>query len=363
MARTASAKGREILKSKEKYPEFNIMDYDISLRSNLFYYTSEVDDNKKKKQWTLDYWKSLKKDISSVSKIPDSYFSTSGAVAHMIYVRELPLEAKDVSYLDKKYIEFSSKPAGKEEQLEEIISEKNRRKQVQEAAVFSKHITEFDIAIDSYLDGKTFDAKSYLIRNNIKPGTSKHIADHIKPILKEIKEAINGKDAQLIEAYSFLTKRKLIKYYEYIQSLSTACDVATAIVKASKKPKTTKIKPPGELVKKAKWLISDATSKLKSEHPSKIVNSTEVWLYNAKNRRLFKYVSLNGMKLTVKGTTILNVNTEKSGGKIIRKPEVTLNGIQSLSSRPLNKLYNDIRGTESKAVGRLNEDTIIVKCI
>ena len=109
MSRTSASKGREILKSKEKFPEFNLIDYDVSLRSNLFYYSTEVDDNKKKKQWTLDYWKNTNKDISIVSKVPDSYFTTAGAVAHMLFVRELPLEIKDSSYLEKKYIWDSAK--------------------------------------------------------------------------------------------------------------------------------------------------------------------------------------------------------------------------------------------------------------
>ena len=62
------------------------------------------------------------------------------------------------------------------------------------------------------------------------------------------------------------------------------------------------------------------------------------------------------------GATIINIDQEKSGGKIIRKPETMLKGLQDMTSRPINKLYNDIRGTESRATGRLNEDTLIVKC-
>jgi len=363
MSRTSASKGREILKSKEKFPEFNLIDYDVSLRSNLFYYSTEVDDNKKKKQWTLDYWKNTNKDISIVSKVPDSYFTTAGAVAHMLFVRELPLEIKDSSYLDKKYIELSVKNVQQNEQIEEVNIEKERLKQLQEEKLLNTHIAEFNFAVDSFLNGVIFDAKSYIIRNNVKPAMTKRIADSLKPMLKEIKEAISGKDEQLVEAYSFLTKRKLTKYGEFIQSLISSCEVATAIIKAAKKPRATKIKPPSEIVKNVKWCHSDDISKLKSEHPSKIVNSTEVWLYNTKNRRLYKYVAMDGMKLTVKGITIVNVNTEKSGGKIIRKPETILLGVQTLTSRQLSKLYNDIRGTQSRAVGRLNEDTLIVKCI
>lgn len=357
---STAAKGREILKSKEKYPPFNLMDYDASLRANLHYYNLEVDDNKKKRDWAIAFWKSQGKDVSGFNKFNDGYFSTVGAVAHMIHVRGISLSDLHMAYMDKKYTDFKNALLSTNDTPSPTQSGQNN-KEILLKNMEKEYIGEFQHGIDLFFAGKTFDAKSFLIEREVKGPTAKRIGDALKPTLKEVKEAIAGKDADLVEAYSHLSKVKLRKFADYIQSLIDSCEVAAAITKAARKPRATKVKAPVELVKNVKWLKEDTTSGIKSEHPAKIVNSTEAWVYNAKNRRLFRYVALDGMKLSVKGTTIINVNVEKSGGKIIRKPEILLKNIQSLTSRPMNKLYNDIRGTESRATGRLNEDIAIVK--
>ena len=70
--------------------------------------------------------------------------------------------------------------------------------------------------------------------------------------------------------------------------------------------------------------------------------------------------SIIGNKLSILGTTIINLDLVKSGGKIIRKPESQLIGVSDMNRKLLNKTYDDIRCTESKSTGRLSEDTIIV---
>lgn len=364
MAKKSADKGRELLQSKTKFPDFNLLDYDNSLRANLSFYNVEVDDNKKKKEWTLAYWKDQKKDTKGLARMSDAYFVTVGALAHMVKFRNIALNENDISHLDKKYEELKGRVnvETSEDDAVDTSADRARHREALADSVVKDHIGEFLHGVDLFLKGDSFDAKGYLVRNNVKAVHTRRIADALKPTLREIKLAIAGKDEQLVEAYSFFSMRKLNKFAEYVQGLIDSCEVAAAITKAARSPRATKVKSPSEVVKAVKWLESDSVSKLKSEHPSKIVNASEAWVYNAKNRRLFKYVSLGGLYLTVKGSTIINVDVEKSGGKIVRKPETLLKGIQDMTSRPINKLYSSIRGTESRATGRLSEDILIVKC-
>lgn len=364
MARKTTAdRGRDILKSKEKFPDFNMTEYDHSLLLNLNFYRIEIDNNRRKREWAYEYWKKEGKDLSALAKLNDGNFSTAGAIAHMILGRGIDLDIKHRTFLDRKYTELVALEKSKMNDTDEdeepavVVS-----KEEKEEAVSKIHIAEFEAGVDMFFAGKSFDAKGYLIRNNVKASVMKLVADAMKPKVKEIKEAAAGNDAQLVEGYSHLTKRQLNKFLEYVQGLIDSCEVAQAISKASRKPRAKKVKPPSELVKNVKFMAEDASLKLKSEHPEKIVKSTEVWLYNVKLRRLFRYVALAGMQLTVKGTTIINVDQEKSGGKIVRKPETMLAGIHNFTRKQINDLYNSIRGTESKAAGRLNEDTIVLKC-
>lgn len=356
MAIQDAVKGREILKSREKFPEFNFLDYDISLSRNLAFYAMEIDDNKRKKNWAISYWKNSGKDVKRISRLSDGFFITSGAIAHMITDRNLPMDSRAVDYLNKKFDELNSI-------TQEIEVESNLVEQTKESKFEDEvrtHIGEFENGVDMFLRGESFDSKGYLIRNNVRPGMTKRISDSFKPLLKELKLADSGKDEQLTEAYSHLKPRQMKKFIDYVSAMISSCEVASAITKAARKPRTRKEKAPTEIVKAVKYQLEDQTSNMKSIHPSKIVNSRETWIYNSKNRRLFKYVALDGMTLTIKGTTIINVDQEKSGGKIIRKPETQLSGTQSLTSRPLNKLFNEIRSTTSRAAGRINEETIIV---
>ena len=92
-------------KSKIVYPEFNLLDYNHSLLLNLNWYNLESD-TKQKKDWTLEYWKKEQKSIAGLRRLPDGYFTTVGAVAHMIGERNIALDVNHLTYLDKKYVEF-----------------------------------------------------------------------------------------------------------------------------------------------------------------------------------------------------------------------------------------------------------------
>jgi hypothetical protein len=352
MARTTGAKGRAILNSKKVFPEFNQIDYDASIAKNLCFYNDNVD-GAVKKATALAYWKSKGLDTKSISRFGETWFNTAGAVAHMLFERKLALHDKDISFLDTKFAELNAMKEADEPATPKVTKEDK------DARELKLHIAEFEAAVDVIFAGGVADGKAYLLHNEVKPAMAKQIALHLRKYTRELKEI--DTDEQLKEGYSFLGKRKLKEVQEKLEALISACGMAAAITRAAK-PRAKKQKSPVLIAKNVKYLSEYAELKLKSVTPDKMVNASEVWLFNVKVRRLFKYVSLGGTGLTIKGTTILNFDPEKSGGKIIRKPETQLKGVEGFTSRPLNKLYNDIRAVPSKATGRVNEDCIIVKC-
>jgi len=368
MGRVSTAvKGREILKAKDIFPTFNLMDYNLSILKNLNFYASDVDDSKKKKAWAIAYWTKEGRDVKSLTKLSDGYFATAGAVAHMIMHRDIALDAREIGYMNKQYHRLVAMGADNtvedgddKSSAKAVAGAKEKVKEDKARVELMTHLGEFEGCVDSFFNGGSFDAKNYLVRNSVKPAVTKQIAEVFKPLLKELKLAASGKDDQMSEGYSHLTSRQLKKFTEHVQSMISSCEVASAITKASRKPRAKKVKSPVDLVKAVKYLQTDELSDLTSIHPAKTVNAKEVWVYNAKTRRLFKYVPLDGMTLSIKGTTLINIDQEKSGGKIIRKPDVQLKGMQNMTSRPTNKVFNDIRSTMSRATGRLNEETLII---
>jgi hypothetical protein len=99
---------------------------------------------------------------------------------------------------------------------------------------------------------------------------------------------------------------------------------------------------------------------LKSEHPTKLVNADEVWIYNTKYRRLTVYKPADSGLLTVKGTTMINFDITTSISKTLRKPEV-IKDFASMGKRALNTAFKQLTTKPSKPNGRINEECIILK--
>jgi hypothetical protein len=93
-----------------------------------------------------------------------------------------------------------------------------------------------------------------------------------------------------------------------------------------------------------------------------IIGAQELWAYNTKTRKLYKYIadSLTG-PLGVKGTSITNFDTAKSVGKTLRKPEEKLKEFARATKVQLRKFLEDIKATETLGNGRMNSDTVLLK--
>jgi hypothetical protein len=104
------------------------------------------------------------------------------------------------------------------------------------------------------------------------------------------------------------------------------------------------------------------TLKLVSINPVDIIGAQELWAYNTKTRKLYKYIadSLHG-PLGVKGTSLTGFDETKSVGKTLRKPEEKLKEFARASKVQLRKFLEEIKATETIGNGRLNSDTILLK--
>lgn len=355
------AKGRAILRAKDsvKVPHFNPINYTLSMIQSLNYYSAEVDDDSKKRKFAYQYWKGLGLEVEKLNPLSDGWFHTVGAVAHMA-LNGVPLSDHDTIRLNNAYHALVEKT--KEESFtspKTTVPKPTIQDRTNEIA--SKHIGEFEAAIDGFiLNNEEFDVKAYIQKNEVKGGVTKKIGDWFKPKAKEIEIAYSGNDAELADAYSYLGKRKLKKLVEFMSNIVTSCDNMATIAKTMRKPRARKQQPPGKIVSKLKYMREFPDLGLKSIDPTKIVGATQVWVYNTKLRKLFKYDALDGMEFSVRGTTLLNFDPAKSGGKIMRKPEVQLKGVADMTKRPLTGLFNEVKATMSKATGRINEDYIII---
>lgn len=169
--------------------------------------------------------------------------------------------------------------------------------------------------------------------------------------------------AQLREGYSHLTKKDAATYLEALETLQGACDLVIDTAKATRKPRTKKAPSKEKLVAKLKYLERDEKLQVVSVNPLEVIDAKEVWVYNIKTRKLGKYVAEVHTTIQVKGTTLLFFDEKGSIQKTLRKPDETLKAFKKAGKVQLRKFMDEIKTTDIKLNGRLNSDTIILKCV
>lgn len=176
---------------------------------------------------------------------------------------------------------------------------------------------------------------------------------------------------QIKEGYSNLSKLHASRYYEALCRLIQECE-AFANTKKAIKSTVKKITPKKieNQVSKLKYLANDTTNNLTSISPQSIVGAEVLWIYNTKTRKLGRYVAQkidpNGMRrpgsgLSVKGSTIVDFDPEKSVQKTVRKPAETLREFSAANKVKLRTFLDNLSTVESRMNGRINGDIILLR--
>jgi len=223
-------------------------------------------------------------------------------------------------------------------------------------------------AIDSFIkDPEAFEPKEYKIANMLRGKNAK--APHARFIKGFYEQYYNDylalaegtEDESLKEAYEHLSKKQIKKMLEFYASIQTACDQIIAEAKVLKKPRTKRIKPVEERVKKVKFKVSDDKLGITSVPPAQIIGAFGAVVYNTKNRKMGYYVSIDAGGLGIKGTTITEFS-DKSLQKTLRKPETQVKEFKEQNTQKRFEMWFDkIKTTGIKLNGRLGEDIIILK--
>jgi hypothetical protein len=197
---------------------------------------------------------------------------------------------------------------------------------------------------------------------NIVPQMVNTIADVWRKKLAEIEEAIEGKDAQLVEGYSHLSKIQLRNVVKFCETVINDCNAYVQIKKVERKPRAKKAVSPEKQASKFKFLKEFDELTLKSEAPAKLVGASEAWLYDTKKRKLIHVVADAHIgTVSIKGNSIIGLGTVETLQKTLRKPADTLKVLMS-SSKPLSrKLFKDLTTTETAFNGRGTENLVVLK--
>jgi len=180
--------------------------------------------------------------------------------------------------------------------------------------------------------------------------------------LQEFNEVLAGKDPQLVEGYSHLTKVQLKNCVKFCELVIGDCESYAQLKKTERKPRARKAVSPEKLSAKFRYLKEFKDLELKSESPVKLVEASEAWLYNTKTRKLIHVVADEyAVRFTIKGTSIISFDKVTTVQKTLRKPETQLKAIMTVGKPAARKEFASIKSAESPFNGRSNPDLIILK--
>ena len=216
-------------------------------------------------------------------------------------------------------------------------------------------------------DPETFDPKAFKVLNLLKGKDAKAahariIRDFYAGNLAELEELASGQaDEQLREAYSHRSKKHIRKLIDFYTEVNSACTMLMQESKINRKPRAKKVVPADKIVAKLKYKKTDEPLKLVSINPADIIGSKELWIYNTKTRKLGKYVAADFNELGVKGASITGFSEMLSVQKTLRKPAEQLKEFKTAGKVVLRKFLDEIKATDTKMNGRINEETILLK--
>ena len=168
----------------------------------------------------------------------------------------------------------------------------------------------------------------------------------------------------LYEAYhSFNTKEMNSMIAVFDQAVSDIERWAT-IKQGEKKARKPRAISVERMVKKLQYKQADERYKLQSIDPILIPRCQMVWVFNTKTRKLTQYNAVGRNGIMVKGTTLKDYDTDMSVSKTVRKPDQVLSKLLNTDGKiAMRNIWNTINTTETKANGRINSDTVILKVL
>lgn len=287
-----------------------------------------------------------KKTASQILSHPDYRFNFShwGCIIHTNDENRMP-------YLKKKLEELAKNPVAvvKEEKKESF--QKIKKDPVNDWIADLEELVDDQTKIDFY---------SFAINKNINAGQAKRIIARYTPEYEELQEALLGKDPQLKEAYAHLTKKKLKDRIAFFKDLIEDFEKLVNNKKTVRAPRKPKVKSAAQLVKDIKYLKNSSEFKIESLNPEKILGASELWTYNTKYKKLTRFIAAEG-GFSIKGTTLQNVDFEKSEKRTLRKPAEQLTELGKVGKVKLKRFMEQLTTRPKVPNGRINGDTLLVR--
>ena len=342
----------------------------ISALSHAFSWYNYFYGKKDAREMIVNYLEThgRKNDVRTLRRIPDSSIRlTTGWLCRMSQVG-LELTEHEQIKLDnllKDILESSQDAVAEEAVVDEAVPKITIQDRLREKV--SECAGELDGLFDEFVSSGAKLNADYkpvvLMRSmNVAPQMVNDIKQIWTRKLEEFDAAVAGKDADLVQGYSFLSKVQLRNCVKFCELVISDCGAYVQIKKVERKPRKVRAVPPEKRAAKFKHIMEFAELKLKGLPAASLVDKAEAWLYDTKKRKLIHLVADSYTQaFTVKSNSVIGFSTVESLQKTVRKPADVLKALGAAGKPAARKIYKDLTTTETAFNGRGTENLIILK--
>lgn len=205
--------------------------------------------------------------------------------------------------------------------------------------------------------------KEFFLQRKVSKANIDHIEEFYVRRLNELIELLEGDITDLEEAYRNYSVEEINQMIRWYGALLEATEEYRGIKPTVqvRKERKKKVQPPSKIVSKMKYLRLTEDSKLKSISPEKILGAQLLIAYNVMRRKIaFYYAKDSNKGLGVHGSYITEFDEEKSGMKVLRKPELQLPKFIGATKAAAIKAFNEVKSTMYEAP-KINFETVLLK--
>ena len=319
--------------------------------------------NSEAKEYIVTYLKNLGRvnDAKKIKSVPDSLIPTTVAWVCRLLSRGFTLPTDTQDYINdriKETYKYIQEP--KEEDSKPVVSIQDRMRERTHDI-----LGEIEGMIDDYIyENVEFSLYEWLQANNIPAAYATSIIAKFSPVLDELLEVYEGKDDQLKEGYRNYKKadiKRLVSFYNTLIEDAERYSSNTKKIKKTRKPRTVSVE---KKIKNLKYQKEDATYKIASVSPEKIIGALELWTFNTKYKTITKLTAIDRGGLQVKGTSITNYDESSSVTMSVgrKDPNEFLKRILEGGKLVLRKVFDEVK-TQKPLAYRINENTILLRVV
>jgi len=320
---------RKYLKQKASEiiePDVSNATSDKSIKIFNWYNVSDFND-KERKKWVIQYAKEKNMEWRWINKINEKNIISTLSTICRIASRGCTITEKHQKFIEQKFEELKKIIPVETSKTETNKPKFNIQERIYEqAGEVMAEVHEFvDAFVEQGIENKIINS---LDKKGFGRPQTKHIINLIERYIEEFITVKNAKvdDKELFESYN-LSIRKINSIIKYLESLKVECEKWILVKKKIKKLSETKIKTPYELCKNVK------INKNTEIKPEKVVGAMATVLQNTRNKSLM-FLVYEDKFLSIKGTTITNVDLNKSTRYIIK------NKFKEKAIKELRKIKN-----------------------